>query len=354
MKKIFRLSLVLISLFFTFTTHAEEKIWRVALISDMNGSYGSKTYAASVSAAIQHIRSQNVNLVMSTGDMVAGQMSGLDYLGMWNAFHNVVSRPLNQSSIPLLPSPGNHDAAAGFTNERNHYRNTWNEFPLERFNSIRANDDKIQFVQNVVQNFPFNYAVTMGPAVLISLDATAVGGLINGQLDWLEDVLKKTSSYKVKMVFGHVPLYPFAFGRAHEFLARGTGTSFYQRLESMLETYKVNLFISGHHHAFFPGHRGLFTRYISTPLLGSGARPVLTKNRSQKVAPQGFLYLTFNAVGAIEMQALKSPNYEQISLTSLPPAVSVPTSDASDCVGCAGFPAAYFANKAERILYWRW
>ncbi len=354
MNKLKTLASILVFLFLSFHAHAAEKTWRVALISDMNGSYGSKTYAASVGAAIQHIRGQNVNLVMSTGDMVAGQMSGLDYLGMWNAFHNVVSRPLNQSSIPLLPSPGNHDAAAGFNNERNYYRDTWKEFPLERFNSVRPADEKIQFVPGVVQNFPFNYAVTMGPAVFISLDATTVGGLINGQIDWLENVLKKVASYKVKMVFGHMPLYPFAFNRAHEYMARGTATSFYQRLETMLEQYKVNLFISGHHHAFFPGHRAGFTKYISVPLLGSGARPLLTKNRSQKVSPQGFLYLTFNAAGAIDMDALKSPNYEEITMTSLPPAISVPSSDASDCTGCAGFPNAYFADKANRILYWRW
>lgn len=356
MIKIPRLAPLLVFLFFTFNTHtyAAGKNWQIAIISDMNSSYGSKTYAASVGSAIQHIRSQNVDLVLSTGDMVAGQMSGLDYLGMWNAFHNVVSRPLNQSSIPLLPSPGNHDAAAGFNNERNYYRDTWKEFPLERFNGARPADEKIQFVAGVVQNFPFNYAVTMGPAVFISLDATTVGGLINGQIDWLETVLKKVAGYKVKMVFGHMPMYPFAFNRAHEYMARGTATSFYQRLETMLETYKVNLFISGHHHAFFPGHRSGFTRYISTPLLGSGARPLLTKNRSQKTSPQGFLYLTFNEAGEINLDALKSPSYAEIPLTSLPDAISVPTSNASDCTGCGSFPSAFFTDKASRTLYWRW
>lgn len=342
----------LILLLFTF--HTQARTWRIAVISDMNKSYGSKTYDSSVRAAIEHIRSQDVNLVLSTGDMVAGQMSGLDYLGMWNAFHNTVSRPLNQSAIPLLPSPGNHDAAAGYTKERNYYSNTWKEFPLERFNPARTSDEQIKFVEDVVQNFPFNYAVTMGPAVFISLDATTVGGLINNQIDWLESVLKKTSAYKVKMVFGHMPLYPFAFGRAHEYMARGTSTSFYQRLESILETYKVNLFISGHHHAYFPGHRAGFTHYISTPLLGSGARAVLTKNRTHKASPQGFLYLSFNEAGDIDLQALKSPSYEEISLSSLPSEISVPTSSASDCVNCGSFSNAFFADKLNRILYWRW
>jgi len=45
---------------------------RVAVISDMNGSYGSTEYESTVDGAVRRIVALKPNLVISTGDMVAG------------------------------------------------------------------------------------------------------------------------------------------------------------------------------------------------------------------------------------------------------------------------------------------
>jgi len=321
----------------------------------MNQDYGSKQYTPALKAAIENIRHSGANLVLSTGDMVAGQKRGLDYTGMWNAFHNVVSRPLGSSGIPLLPSPGNHDGSAetNFANERNHYRATWNEFPLSRFNADRAPEDQVAFLPGVVQNWPLNYAVTMGPALFIALDATVGSTLVNNQLAWLESVLQKSGPYTVKMIFGHFPLFPFTFDRASNYLGEGNPT-LANRLETMLEQYQVDFFLSGHHHAYYPGRRMGSVRYVSVPLLGTGARYLLTADRTERSrSPQAFLYFEFDAAGNIGMHAIKSPSMTEIVSESLPPAISIPRKDASDCKRCGTFPAAYFIDSSHRILYQR-
>ncbi len=332
-----------------------QRTWKIAIISDLNRSYGSTTYTEHLSKAINHIKSEDVDLVLSTGDMVAGQKSGLDYQAMWNSFHDHVTKPLGSSEIALLPSPGNHDASAGsaFKTERSLYVQNFNNFQVERFNSHKTQDKRISFLNGVEQNYPLNYAVKMGPAVFIALDATAVGPLVNDQLGWLEEVLSKTSEFPIKIVFGHVPLYPFAFDKASEYLARGTASSGYgARMESLLELHHVTYYLSGHHHVFYPGHRNGKVRYISVPLLGSGRRTLLTRDRTHKnTIDEGFLYLSFDDKGTHELIALKTKNYEKMPWSELPPHISIPTKSSSDCSDCGSFPTSFFLNVSLRTLF---
>lgn len=334
---------------------AQNRKWKIGVVSDMNRSYGSTTYDSSVTKAIQYLKDSSVSVVLSTGDMVAGQKAGLNYDAMWTAFHSVTTKPLSQSSIPFLPSPGNHDASSGssFKLERQKYIQTWKNYPLDRFNSVRPVDDQIKFIDGVSQNYPLNYALEMGPAIFIALDATATGGLINNQLDWLDDVLRKTSHKPVKIVFGHMPLYPFAFNRAHETLSQGTsGHGFFRKMENILEANRVQYFLSGHHHVYYPGTRNGFVRYVSVPLLGSGARQLMTADRShQTLSPQGFLTIEFDQQGNVSMKSIRTSDMKEVSSSSLPPSVSVPSSSADDCRGCSSFPLSFFLDTGRRILY---
>ena len=89
---------------------------RVVVISDLNGSYGSTTYAARVADAVEVIVEMRPDLVISTGDMVAGQrqphLTEAEVRAMWAAFHRTVTAPLEAAGIPLAVTPGNHDASA--------------------------------------------------------------------------------------------------------------------------------------------------------------------------------------------------------------------------------------------------
>ena len=99
----------------------------VAVISDLNDSYGSTTYSRAVGDAVAKIIQLGPDLVLCTGDMVAGQQAGLDYGAMWDGFHEVVSEPLQDAGIPLAVTPGNHDASGypAFEGEREVYADEW-------------------------------------------------------------------------------------------------------------------------------------------------------------------------------------------------------------------------------------
>ncbi|MDX9724676.1 MAG: metallophosphoesterase, partial [Myxococcota bacterium] len=105
----------------------DEAAVRFAIISDVNGSYGSTHYSEDVDQAVDRIIELAPDLVVCTGDMVAGQSQGLDYASMWEAFHESVSDRLFDASIPLAVCPGNHDASAfpQYALERLHFRNAW-------------------------------------------------------------------------------------------------------------------------------------------------------------------------------------------------------------------------------------
>ncbi len=148
----------------------------VIVISDLNGSYGSVRYDARVDKAIERIIEIDPDLVISTGDMVAGQripnLSDKQVREMWNAFHEAVSDPLEAAGIPFAVTPGNHDASAyrGFERERKIYAEEWT--PRKPDVDFLVSDD-----------YPFFYAFEMQGITFASLDATTLGPLSSDQQD---------------------------------------------------------------------------------------------------------------------------------------------------------------------------
>jgi 3',5'-cyclic AMP phosphodiesterase CpdA len=229
---------------------------RVAVVSDLNGSYGSCDYAREVDAAVDRIVRARPDVVLSAGDMVAGQRRGLDYGAMWDGFHAAVSDRLARAEIPFAVCPGNHDASGypAFAGERAIYEREW----LARRPSIELADGS---------HYPFRYSFVLGPALFVALDATLVGPLDAEQMAWLDRELARHADVPVKIVFGHVPLYPFAIGREDHHIGDPA-------LEALLVRRGVSLFLSGHHHAYYPGRRGSL-RLVSSSCLGSGPRTLL-------------------------------------------------------------------------------
>ena len=108
-------------------TICKNEVCKVIVISDLNQSYGSTKYSKEVSLAVKKIIKISPDIVLTTGDHVAGQKRGLDYESMWDSFHKVVTIPLINNNIPLAVTPGNHDASAysGFRVEREIYKKQW-------------------------------------------------------------------------------------------------------------------------------------------------------------------------------------------------------------------------------------
>lgn len=259
----------------------------IAIISDMNGSYGSTTYHPRVSSAIKKIISLKPDMVLSTGDMVAGQKSGLDYKMMWKSFHQTVTEPLLQNEIPFAVAVGNHDGSAfsPFRIERKEFEDQWKNKNL-----------KLNFIDE--SDFPFNYAFTHDELLYIALDSTSLQPQTAFRLLWLENILLQYQHKKHKILFTHVPMFEFSQMPSSE-------SFFDQELFLLLKKYKVHFYLSGHHHAYYPGYlEG--THFISQACLGSGARKL---RDSEQISKNSFTLIEIDH-DKIQIQALLAPDYK--------------------------------------------
>jgi predicted phosphodiesterase len=296
--------------FFLLPVPAGAEILRVAVISDLNGSYGSTRYEASVDAAVVRIRELEPDLVLSTGDMVAGQrkphLTQGEVERMWSAFHRRVSDPLAAAGIPLAVTPGNHDGSAyrGFELERRIYAEQW-----------RQKRPAVRFIDDT--HYPFHYAFAAGDVLFVSLDATTVGRLPEAQMAWLRDLLTEHGDrYDHRVAFSHVPLWPVAQRRERDFIGDPA-------LERLLQGSDVDLYLSGHHHAFYPGHKDGI-HYVSQSCLGAGPRRLIgTSDRS----PRSLTLLEFDGKH-LRLAALQAPRFMRpIDWDTLPRRIR---SDAAD------------------------
>ena len=279
---------------------------RVVVLSDFNESYGSTRYSTHVDQAVERTAALKPDLVISTGDMVAGQrlappLDRGETEAMWRAFHARVSDPLAKAGLPFAVTPGNHDASSGerFRLERAIYREQW----LPRKPGVAFVD---------ARNYPFSYAFHVGDVLFISLDATHVGHLSRAEKDWLQGLLEKEGPrFRHRVVFSHVPLWPFATGRETDFLGDA-------ELETILQRGRVDLYLSGHHHAYYPGYKD-GVRYVSQGCLGAAPRPLLG---TRGVPPRSLTVIDFDATGAIHVEAYRGPRFtEAIARSELPPRV---------------------------------
>ena len=263
--------------------------FRVAVMADLNGGYGSCEYGEPVRAAVKAIVRDKPGLVLLAGDMVAGGKASIpaEQLGrMWAAFRGAVRSPLAKAGIPLAPAPGNHDASAypGHERERQLYEKEWleNQPPLRYLDAAR---------------FPFEYAFSAGGALFVVLDQTTTRRLPPERLAWLDGLLARPE-FKAKVIIAHVPLFPFTQGRETEITAD-------TELEALLVRRGVSVVISGHHHAYYPGRRGAL-RYAGAGCLGDGPRKLIGDT---KTSSQSFIWLTIDTDSAVSIEAAPYPDF---------------------------------------------
>ena len=288
------------------SAQGQERPFRVAVIGDINASYGTVGYGPEVGAAVHRIIELDPDLVIGVGDLIAGQQTRpqlqRDRLeAMWRAFNEEVLAPLEARDIPFVPVPGNHDASdsPGFDLEREIFREQW-----------EMNRPGVTFVSGENgHDYPFRYAFDLGDVRFAILDATTVGSLAAVQRDWLSAVLgDPEAGPRTRVVAAHLPIHAFAQGREKEILAD-------TELETLLAAQGVDLFLSGHHHAFYPGYSG-GVRYVSQGALGSGPRRLIGEtNRSAK----SFTLLEIDPEGDIDIRAFAGPDFTStIKSSSLP------------------------------------
>jgi len=305
-------------------------VTRVVVVSDLNESYGSTRYSPEVDEAVRQTIELAPDLVISTGDMVAGQRLSppLDHdevRAMWQAFDRHVTMPLARAGLPFAVTPGNHDASTGtsFAVERELYRAQW----LPR-------KPALDFVD--AADYPFNYAFRVHDTLFVSLDATHVGHLSTQSKRWLEQLLQQQGSkYQHRVVFSHVPLWPFAVGRERDYLGD-------HELEAILQRGKVGVVLSGHHHAYYPGYKD-GVRFVSQGCLGAAPRALLGTSQPSS---RTITVLELEANGHVRIEAYGGKGFDRlVPRSTLPPKITAHgTTMVRDDLALKTLPAAASAT----------
>jgi hypothetical protein len=243
---------------------------RLALISDLNSSYGSTSYVPEVQRGVELIQSLQPDLALCAGDMVAGQKRGLNPQqldAMWNAFDRRLLMPLRAFGVPFAPAMGNHDASS--TRLHGDYVFALDRQRAERFWSARRADLGLAYVD--AGDFPFHYSFLQGGVFTLVLDASSAA-ISAERLRWAERQLAGPAAQQadLRLVMGHLPLHAVSQGRDRP----GEVLDQPEVLRRLLERQGVHAYISGHQHAYFPGRVGEIN-LLNLGAMGSGPRRLL-------------------------------------------------------------------------------
>ncbi len=285
---------------------------RLVVISDLNSAYGSTDYEPEVDRGIALVPFWQPDLVVCSGDMVAGQNPSLsrDRIdAMWQAFDDHITAPLRQQKIPYGFTLGNHDASSAlgvrqqylFSQERDRAAAYWNH---------PSHSPGLKFIDRT--QFPFYYTFEYGGVFFMAWDGSS-SHIPDQQLTWIDQTLASDAAQaaKARVVISHLPLYAVAVGRDEP----GEVLENSARLQAMLERHHVHTLISGHHHAYYPAHKGKL-QLLHTGILGSGPRPLLDSQlptrKTITVVDIDFNSADLTTYTTYDMATLKIINHQEL------------------------------------------
>ncbi|MCS7032110.1 MAG: metallophosphoesterase, partial [Gloeomargarita sp. SKYG116] len=249
---------------------------RLMVISDLNDAYGATTYAPEVTRAIKLIPFWQPDMIVCSGDMVAGQFPALteaQMRAMWEAFDRTVAAPIRQLKIPYGFTIGNHDASSALSVNKTFLFQKERDVAAEYWRDPK-HDPGVNFVDKF--EFPFYFTFEFKDIFFLVWDGSS-HHIPPDKLAWVEKSLASPRAQQAKMriLLGHLPLYAVAIGRNDP----GEVMENADKLRAMLEKYNVHTYISGHHHAYYPAHKGKL-QLLHMGILGAGPRPLLAGNTS--------------------------------------------------------------------------
>ena len=246
---------------------SNQKMYKIAVISDLNSSYGSTIYHPDVYATLKELDSIKPDIILCGGDMVAGQkrsITAAETQAMWDSFGKNILQPIKDMKIPFGFTVGNHDAAPSFPQDRAIAKTFWKTHQQEL---------GLKYIDQ--SHFPFYFSYLHEGIFFISWDAA--GATITSEVfTWMEQQLQSTSAKntRLKIVLGHLPLYAIvaAKNKPGEVLANNETTA------EFLNKNGVDLYISGHQHAYYPSYSNNL-RLLNAGCIGEGARPLIGDKR---------------------------------------------------------------------------
>ncbi|HEY1010649.1 MAG TPA: metallophosphoesterase, partial [Daejeonella sp.] len=242
---------------------SRDKHLKICVISDLNSSYGSVLYSEDVSAVVKHLSIIKPDIVVCGGDMVAGQKASLteqNIAAMWQSFNETILKPVSKLNIPFGFTVGNHDASPSYDTDRMLAAEFWKQNrALTRLNFVDST------------HFPFYFSYIENNVFFISWDAA--GSKIKPEVfEWIRRQLngKIAKRARLRILLGHLPLFPVveSKNKPGEVISNADSTL------TLLKENGVDLYISGHQHAFFPGQKK-GVRLLNAGAIGDGPRKIM-------------------------------------------------------------------------------
>ncbi len=288
---------------------------RIVVLSDFNGAYGSLTYSPHVGRVLDiTINTWQPDLLLSAGDVIGGQNTSLPaerFAEMWGAFDAQVARPLREAGIPYAFATGNHDGSS----LRNDVT-TGNEFTFQRERDAAQGYWRRPLYETNLpyqsrEGFPFNYSFTFGELFIVVWDASSAR-ITEEQRGWAARELSRSAARnaKLRVLLGHLPFY----GVSEEKTKPGEVLENGDELRRWLEQRGLDLYISGHHAAYYPAKVGGVTLLHSG---GIGARRLLGSEAEPRSAVT-LLDIDLGTDVEIRLTTFDAATLEVISPESLP------------------------------------
>ena len=245
---------------------------RAVVISDLNSRYGAVDYRREVMKGVSILPQWQPDIVLCVGDMVAGQSISLNTAeveAMWRGFDDLILSAIREADIPFALTIGNHDASSLQTNGSYIYRN--DREVTGRY--WRDHQDSIGLQYIDAGDFPYYYSFKQNDIFYMVWDASSAN-VPADQVAWADRQLgsEAAQTAKFRMAIGHLPLYAISQGRDRN----GELLNNSEQLQALLERHQVHTYMSGHHHAYYPGYAGDL-QLLHTGALGSGPRTWLNR-----------------------------------------------------------------------------
>ncbi|MGI0479432.1 metallophosphoesterase family protein [Geminocystis sp. CENA526] len=284
---------------------------RLLVISDLNSAYGSTEYEKEVDLAVKMIPFWQPDLILCSGDMIAGQKSTLtpqQIRAMWKAFDSHIAQPIRNLNLPFGFTIGNHDASGAIRNNQFTFQQE-RDLAVEYWHNPTHNTG-VNFLDR--SQFPFYYTFEQNGIFYLVWDGST-SRIPEDKLVWVEKSLasKTAQEAKMRVVIGHLPLYAVAKGRDKV----GEVLHNPEQLRALLEKYNVHTYISGHQHAYYPAYKGDL-QLLHTGALGSGARQLLNTDtpprKTLTVIDVNFNEDSLTKYTTYDMRTFKVINYEEL------------------------------------------
>ncbi|MCA5006228.1 metallophosphoesterase family protein [Sphingobacterium bovistauri] len=315
MKNVFLFIFTILSLILV--VHAQDvvpetknKNIKILLISDLNDSYGSVGYSKEVHDVVQKVKEIKPDIILCGGDMVAGQKASLTVSridSMWSAFDQTVLRPIYELGVPFGFTMGNHDASPSYHLDREASYKFW---------SINKNKTNLAYVDD--KYFPYYFSYIKNNVFFISWDASSAVIPLEVKL-WMEGQLALPIAKKsrARIVLGHLPLYAIVSSKNK----KGEVINDADETLDFLKENNVDMYISGHQHAYYPATKEQFT-LLNAGCLGGGPREIMGHHAKASKAYAIVELPKRKGIDKIKITGFEPVSHRHIVLESLPDSVS--------------------------------